>query len=236
MEFSELQEQFYRDQHLDGREFSGSLWSQRLIEFLWREAHILWKTRNKQVHDEDGHKQSARELEEAKTKLRAMYANKQALQAIDQDLLPGRVEEMLTRNPSQIIAFVSSTYEIFKFCLQDAQRAVIAGSRDIRDYFPSANVGNQGRQIREQEAIRQAAAKTSRAKRDRSRPRRARRKSMKPKKVRRRSGPRPTKAARNKKITSWVDYFRTTSTQPSSTEPEIPEDREPPDPQSEERR
>ena len=69
VEFSEMQERFYRDQHLCVRDFSGVLWSQRLIEFLWREAHCLWKARNKQVHDEDGHKQSARELEEARIKI-----------------------------------------------------------------------------------------------------------------------------------------------------------------------
>ena len=237
VEFSKLQDQFYRDQHLSAREYSGALWSQRLIEFLWREIHILWKACNKQVHDEAGHKQSARELEEARIKLRAMYARKQELLAADQDLLPGTVAERLALAPSQIIAFVSTTIDTFKFCLQDAQRAVIAGSRDIRVFFPGVNAGNQGRQIREQEAARQASAIASRSRKGKTRPRCAKKTRAKPKRKSSRNSERPQQTAARRKITSWRDYFQNNaSTTSSETDPEIPENREPPDPRPEERR
>lgn len=121
VEFSTLQEKFYRDQHLDTKKFSGTLWSQRLIEFVWKEAQTLWKARNREVHDEEGHQQSARELEEAKVKIRAMYSSKQHLRAVDQSILPGTAAQQLARNPRKIITFAATTYETFKFCLQDAR-------------------------------------------------------------------------------------------------------------------
>ena len=115
VEFSEGQEHLYRYQELPSKKFSGALWAQRLIEFMWQESQMLWKERCKEVHEEAGHRQSARELQEARVKIRSMYANKGQLLAADRDLLPGRVEEQLAQEPHQIVQFVRTTYDIFQF-------------------------------------------------------------------------------------------------------------------------
>ena len=162
-EFTAIQEKFFRQQHLPKKEFSGLVWAQKLIQFLWQETQKLWKERCNQVHDEHGHRLSAQRLEEAKTTIRAMYSNKLSLLSADRDLLPGTAEDQLAKSPKQIINFVDTTYAIYEFCLQDAQKAIIAGNQDIREFIPSTNSAATSRAIRQVETARQAAA-TARAK------------------------------------------------------------------------
>ena len=134
------------------------LWAQKLIEFQWEESQKLWKSRCDIVHKEEGHRASARELHEAKIKLKAMYSNKGKLLQADRDLLPGTAEEQLAKHPHQILRFVKHTEDIFKFCVADAQTATIIGNQDIRNYFTGTQSDDNNRAIRQAAAARHAKA------------------------------------------------------------------------------
>jgi hypothetical protein len=269
--FSEAQEALYRHQKLSQKEFSGSLWSQRLVEFLWHETLALWKTRCNEVHVAKGHRQSERELHEARIKVRNMYANKAKLLSTDRALLPGNVDQQLARRPHQIISFANTNFELVEFCLRDAHKAATEGCKDIREYFTNNQPAQRARLMRQvisAQARKRAAEQKTKKAGLRSRvqagmqkitqflPRRVNNQTNPPSTVsvepardatqQSRDGDtnkRAKKAKKSKKqrpnisetlASVWNRYFskpeRERLERPSAPAPEIPEDREPPDP------
>ena len=61
-------------------------WSSNLIEFLWKQIHTLWKSRNDTVHRHSEHHRSLQEEIRARTALQAFYRYEAEVGPLDRDI------------------------------------------------------------------------------------------------------------------------------------------------------
>jgi hypothetical protein len=136
--WSVTQEQFFRDQGLDSRYYTGEQWTKHLIIFLWAQGHTLWKDRCTTANGP-----AADRLDNASTRTRqteqqlmtAAYASSPMMLAIDRRIFDIPLEQRLQGRTSDIAAWTKTMQPAIRTSISEAQNQLLSGHQDIRTYF-----------------------------------------------------------------------------------------------------
>jgi hypothetical protein len=115
---------------------TGTVWSSKLIEFLWLQMKRAWKERSDKLHDRDGTIAKQRRREEISKKITALYELKPLLSAADQPLLDSKsLYYRLNQKTHQMEHWYDNNVRVIHFCVQQHKERTRKGNRDIRNFF-----------------------------------------------------------------------------------------------------
>ena len=129
------QEKHYRRARADTKFYTGTTWGRKLITWLWKQAHILWKHRCETLHGIDGPSLKIRENLQAQVK--NMYEQINKLRAKDKILLEKPMEEVLESNQSTLQAFIQIMQPMIDKAIEDAKTHDTENTKDLREMWKS---------------------------------------------------------------------------------------------------
>ena len=117
--------------------YTGNYWAKNLIQFLWRQCRILWKGRNKQVHQPEKHnRDSPHERIHLQEKIQRLYASEMTIRAVDsRNFLAQPMEDVLRGHTRELRAWITTHEPAIKRAIIDAVIHNRLGCKDIRDFL-----------------------------------------------------------------------------------------------------
>ena len=130
------------DDHLrecaENKKLNGQLWAKKLIMFIWRHLHEVWKTRCQQQHDLDGTKRDKYRSEMAQKRIKMLYEYKYKVLAYDRNEIFTQDSQELCKKPVKVMEdWITTHEEWIRRAKRLADKQTKMGIKDIRSYFKS---------------------------------------------------------------------------------------------------
>jgi hypothetical protein len=135
IEWTNLQEDYLRQQHILSKYKSGKLWTTNIITALWSQFELVWQIRNKVIHGHDDHTRNQARRHKAEHQIRTIYSKQDQLLPSDQIHLFNTVEEHLRLSTTNLIKWTNTYQPLFSDSIKKACKNSTSGIRSITDYF-----------------------------------------------------------------------------------------------------
>ena len=114
------------------------IWIRSLSRWFTHQGNELWKLRNTTVHENDTKTSTIHQF--LNQKIQNLYTLQQEINAKDCDMFSLPIEKRFEQTEHQKSRWIEQTSATMKQCMEDHQKKMQTGQKDIRQFFQ--NNGN----------------------------------------------------------------------------------------------
>ena len=129
-EWARIQDGHIAEQHFDGRFFSGPAWTSKVILYIWRALHDLWRLRNSALHGATFTENETTRRARIEPLVRHLYTQTYALAPSDRIMFRKPLDERLKQPLSIIETWLSLIQPAFAAARTDDADDLSHGSDD----------------------------------------------------------------------------------------------------------
>ena len=129
-----LQQRHYDRHYPNSTKYTASNWTKRLILFIWKQMHELWRLRCQELFDKNS-PTGGRNREEAIRRVKALYELQDKVSAYDRCIFGKPLQEKLKESTSQLTAWAQVMAPAIGQAMRDFKRLLATNTQDIRNFF-----------------------------------------------------------------------------------------------------
>jgi hypothetical protein len=139
IQWQKQQEKYLRDNFAESTEKrdKGKNWSLFIIEWVWKQGHILWKERCDKTHEKTSRAETAQQRSYAEAKVTALYQQAEDVGYYDRHKMFSRSLTDKLREPAKrLMRWVELTTPAVKQAVREFSQRTRKQAQDIRNFFP----------------------------------------------------------------------------------------------------